>query len=627
MCGIYGMVSLDGHPLRHPELLSGMRQDLRHRGPDGHGCQALAHAAMGVNRLRIVDRTAAADQPFTDPTGAAWLALNGEIYNAAALRSRYSAFPYRSRSDAEPVLAAYLARGRPAIEELDGMFALAIWDERTRTLTLARDRAGEKPLFYSIEENEVWFASEIQPLLRRPRARVLDRSAFREAVRLGYILEPRTPFHGINRIPSGSAVTFPCRPGAGAAPAGETFQYWDVAAIRPRPASDSPGALAGVLGAAVHRQLAADVPVGVFTSGGLDSSLLVALAAPHVRGPIHTFTARFPERSYDESGFARSVARRFRTRHIEVPADDSSLCRALESVTSRIAEPVADPAVLPVALLAAEARRHVGVVLSGEGADELFGGYPTCLGHRLAPWWLRVPRGLRQAFAVALDAIPESTGKVPVDFLLRRFVAAAELPWQERHTSWFGTGLPEDVLAPGAHPVAASDGGRGGPRRDSIDEVLQAAMTLDYSTYLRDNLLVKVDRATMLHSLEARAPYLDRAVTELAFSLPPGERARFGSPKHVLRQVARRHLPAAILRRRKRGLSLPVGRLLNGPLAAEADRLFAAGRLSRQGLLNPAAITQLLAQHRRGRFAVSRGLWTLFIWQRWLDHWIPEASE
>jgi asparagine synthase (glutamine-hydrolysing) len=589
--------------LRHPSVLDELGEALRHRGPDGRASFTKPHVRFGTERLRIIDLHERADQPFASPDDEVWLQANGEIYNAQSLRARYSAFPYRSHSDVETILPLYLEQGAAGVEELDGMFGLAIWDNRTRTLILARDRAGEKPLFYARAGGEVVFASELQCLLRHPDVpRDLDRDALRDYLALGYIPEPATPFRAIRRVPAGTFMRF-------TASGEETVRYWDAEslAIAPIDPADAVRETRRLIENAVAKQVMSDVPVGVFISGGLDSSILATLASQVIGvDKVHTFSAQFAEESYDESGDAAVLARRMRTCHVPVRTDDETLLDALRNVTTRFAEPLADPAILPTFLLARAAREHVKVVLSGEGADELFGGYPTYLGHKIAPKYDALPAAIRNAVRRLAFALPASGKKVTLEYLLKRFVSDAERPWIERHLRWFGTGL-------GAYD--------GTPPSFASRDPLTGAMLLDYRTYLRDNLLVKVDRATMLSSVEARAPYLDRDVTAFALSLPPELRVRRLTTKWVLKKAAEKWLPKEIIHRRKRGLSVPVATWINRGLRAEADRLLAPSRLREHALTDADRIAALLAEHRTGRANHARALWAVMMLEYWIENW------
>jgi asparagine synthase (glutamine-hydrolysing) len=605
----------DGAALRHPEVLGFMGEALRHRGPDGHAEFTRSDAVIGTERLRIIDLHERADQPFAAPGSQVWLECNGEIYNAHEIRARYPDYPYRSHSDVETILPLYLERGVAAIPELDGMFGLAIWDARTHTLILARDRAGEKPLFYAKvggkSAAEVIFASELQCLLRHPDvSRTLDPVAIGEYLRLGYIPEPRTPFRDVQRVEAGTFVRF--------TPSGEeTIRYWDPESFRIEriSARDAVAETQRLVERAVEKQVMADVPVGVFTSGGLDSSILATLAAKYIGvDKVHTYSAAFAEQSYDESPVAEELAKRIRTRYVPVPADARTLLEALQSVVRGVAEPLADPAILPAFLLARAARQQVKVVLSGEGADELFGGYPTYIGHKLAPVYDAMPSFVRAILRRAVQRFPSSTKKVTLEFLLKRFVSDAEKPWIERHLAWFGTGLSADVYKLHADLPEL-------PSAPSIVDPLAGAMLLDYRSYLRDNLLVKVDRATMLSSVEARAPFLDRDVTRFALSLPTDLRLRRFETKWVLKKAAERWLPKDVIYRRKRGLSVPIASWLNDGLRYEVDRLLAPERLRSQGLLDEHVVGELLAAHRSGRANNAKPLWALIILQYWIENW------
>jgi asparagine synthase (glutamine-hydrolysing) len=586
--------------LRHPFVLEEMGEALRHRGPDGRAVFVEADAQIGCERLRIVDLHERADQPFKSPDGLVWLEANGEIYNAPSFREKYRDYPYRSHSDVETILPLYLEHGPGAVEQLDGMFGLAIWDNRTRTLLLARDRAGEKPLFYARVNGEVVFASELQCLLRHPDvSRALDPAAMDDYLALGYVSEPRTPFAAIRRVPAGTYMLFTER-------GEETVRYWDPSSLAPQRISPAEAVLETqrLIERAVAKQVMADVPVGVFISGGLDSSILATLASQAIGvDKVHTFSAQFTEESYDESGDAAVLARQMRTRHVPVRADEQTLLDALHHVTRRVAEPLADAAILPTFLLARAAREHVKVVLSGEGADELFGGYPTYLGHKIAPRYDALPAFVRAAVRKLAFALPSSGKKVTLEYLLKRFVSDAERPWVERHLRWFGIGLGDL------------------PAMDAGSSPLVGAMLLDYRSYLRDNLLVKVDRATMLSSVEARAPYLDRDVTRFALSLPAGLRVRGLTTKWVLKKAAEKWVPRDVIYRRKRGLSVPTAGWINRGLRAEVDRLLDPSRLRKRGIVNEPQVTSLLAEHRAERANHAKSLWAVVMLEYWLENW------
>lgn len=619
MCGIYGMASLTDRPLAHPELLPAMGASLRHRGPDSSKVMTGERVALGCERLRIVDLLERADQPFRDPARRYWVTCNGEIYNARDLRSRYAGFSYASHSDVEPILPLMLDRGEAGVAELDGMFGLAVWDDQAGSLLLGRDRAGEKPLFFARIDGEVWFASEIQALLVHPHmARRLDEAAVAEYLRWGYVPAPRTAFEGIHKVPAGTTIRF-TRGGEVAT------RYWRPEALVAE--GQAGGAdveeLSALLEAAVHKQLASDVPVGVFVSGGIDSALIATLAARASDQRLHSYVARFADASFDESRWAEQCARLAGTHHHEIVIDQKALAEAFEVVIDSLAEPLADPAILPTYLLARRAREDVRVVLGGEGADELFGGYPTYLGHRLNPYFQALPRSARRALGAGISRLSASRGRVPIEFLIKRFIAYSDQPWAQRHAGWFGVDAasflrePQQVDLPGA-ACDCSIEGLGDAER---------AMLFDYFTYLPDDLLVKTDRATMLCSIEARSPFLDRDLTRFALALPPKAKIRRFETKHLLKKAARQWLPEALVSRRKRGLSVPVARWMDQGLEAEVDRLLDPARLERQALFDSPAVGAALVAHRSGRANLARPLWAIVCLQRWLERWIPDRAD
>ena len=596
MCGIFGAIARRDAPLRHPESLARMAAALRHRGPDGECIVGHERARIGARRLAIMDLTTG-DQPFQSPDGKIWMVCNGEIYNASDLRREAVTwgYPFRSTGDIETIVPFYERLGPDAVARLEGMFGLAVWDNARRRLVLARDRAGEKPLFWTEVEGELRFASEIQALLEFPdQPRRVDRKALSLYRALGYVPAPFTMFAGIHKLPPASLLI---------AEGGRTEirAYWSPATAASQPSRLALGdttELRDTLLRAVKRELMSDVPLGVFTSGGLDSSLLVAAAARAMPGErIHTYAVRFTEPGYDESAYAEAVTHDIATVHHVVTADDESLSRALDVVSHALAEPLGDPAVLPTWLLAGAARENVKVILSGEGADELFGGYPTYLGHKFAERWQRVPRPLRSAVRWAVDRWPSSTGKMTLEYMLKQFFSATEQPWLERHLTWLGaTAIEAGVVAELACKLD----------RFPHDDPLNRVMWFDFLTYLPDDLLVKVDRATMLASVEARAPFLDREVMELVLPGPSRLKVRGFTTKAILKEAARGLVPDAVIDRRKRGLSVPVARWLNSGLAPLADRLLD---------------TPLLAEHRSGRHNHARRLWPQLMLALWAERW------
>jgi asparagine synthase (glutamine-hydrolysing) len=596
MCGIFGAIALADAPLRHPGSMERMAAALRHRGPDGERIVGHERARIGARRLAIMDLTTG-DQPFQSPDGSVWMVCNGEIYNAPDLRREAKAwgYPFRSTGDIETIVPFYARLGPEAVSRLDGMFGLAIWDDERRRLLLARDRAGEKPLFWTIVDGELRFASEVQALLEYPdQPRRLHRHALSLYRALGYVPAPHTMFEGIHKLPPGSLLVAEHRQI-------DIRAYWraaKAASASPRPVTAAE--LQDTLLRAVKRELMSDVPLGVFTSGGLDSSLLVAAAARGMPGGgerLHTYAVRFVEAGYDESEYAEAVTHDIASVHHVVTADEESLTRALDVVSKSLGEPLGDPAVLPTWLLADAARNDVKVILSGEGADELFGGYPTYLGHAVAERWNRLPSVLRGGVRWLVERWPASTGKMTLEYMAKQFLASSALPWLERHLTWLGAvAIEEGVaaeLAAKLEPFPASD-------------PLNRVMWFDFLTYLPDDLLTKVDRATMLASVEARAPFLDREVMELVLPFPSRLKVRGLTTKAILKEAARGLVPDAVIDRQKRGLSVPVASWLNGGLAPLADRLLD---------------TPLLAEHRARKRNHARTLWPQLMLALWGERW------
>lgn len=634
MCGICGIFQLSLDPAPHRERITAMSERLCHRGPDSHGQFELPYLALAIRRLSIIDLQTG-DQPLSNESGSVTLVFNGEIYNYRELRQGLieRGHHFKTHSDGEVIAHLYEEGGADAVRELNGMFALALWDDQKRRLLLARDRAGEKPLYYWIRDGMLVFASEIKSILEYPGvSRAMDPVALAQYFFYGYFPAPASVFAAICKLPAAHLMVVE-RGKATIAP------YWHLADhLRP------PGAppvtrtaeealvreLRGKIRDAAISRLVSDVPLGVFLSGGLDSSTLVALMSELTPGNVNTFSVSFPDKSFDEEPYSTLVARHFRTHHHVLTADDRSMEEAFMTLSNHLDEPVADPAAIPTFLMSRFARRHIKVALSGEGSDELFGGYPTYLGARLAEYYLRLPHFVRhQAFHRLRGLLPVSSSAVPKGLFLRRFLTHAEKPPAERHLAWFGMFAPaelDQLFSPGwAGPRPPSsvifeplervlDGAR-------FEDTLAEVLYIDFRTYLEDNLLVKVDRSSMACSLELRTPYLDHRLVEFAAALPSALKVRRFKLKYLLKRAVEPWLPREIVHRQKRGFSVPIARWMRQELKPLTDETLDGGKLRRDGLFNAAFVRELLEAHWSGKADNRKTLWTLLAFQLWYDRW------
>ena len=608
MCGIYGMVGADG-----PAVLDRMGAALVHRGPDGVGTALRGGAGLGCRRLAIIDLAGGA-QPMANEAGDVIAVCNGEIYNSAALRSELQSrgHSFRSHSDAEVLPHLYEERGIDLVQALDGMFGLAIWDARRGRLLLARDRMGEKPLYHAVTPRGFLFASEPKALLASGEVdRAPDWAALAAYLRTGYVPFPASAFTGIRKLPPGGRLVVE----------GESLRidrYWEAAPFLAAPPlalglEEAAAALREHLERAVRATLVSDVPVGTFLSGGLDSTAVTALARSFA-GDLATFAIGFDEPGFDERDHAALAARTLGTRHRTLEITPALFLEGIRDLAPLLDEPLADPALVPTFLLSRFARDEVKVVLVGEGADELFAGYPTYLGGALAASWARLPAWLRHAATAAAPVLGAPTGNTTLRYLLRRFLEAADTPPAARHRAWTGC-LDADRLAalatPGG-PLAAPPEPAALPARSEIE----ALLALDLTGYLTDDLLPKLDRAAMAASLEGRAPYLDHHLVEFACRLPVELKARGLATKRVLRRAVADLVPPAIRRRVKRGLTVPLAAWLAGPLEPFARAVL--DRLDPRAI-RPEAVRALLDEHVTRRRDNRRELWALIVLQLWRE--------
>ncbi len=611
MCGVCGSVAFDSSAdvrARQEREVATMLLALAHRGPDDVGAHASGTAVLGATRLAIRG-LAGGQQPLVDAATGVVAVCNGEIDNHVELRAllRSRGRDARLQTDIAVIPGLYLELGESFVERLIGAFAIAVWDPRKATLLLARDRAGERPLFFALGERAVRFATEIAALAAVPAQRLtVDPAALRGFLRSGYFAAPTAPFSEVRKVGPAETVTID-RGGA------RRTRYWRWAiATEPKRAPDAER-FDVVFREAVRRQSEVDVRYGAFLSGGIDSSLVAAIAS-RVRpdNPLKAFTLRFQEASFDEGTFAERIARQLRIPSEAVWVKPEAFPQVLQELIAHAGEPLADPAWVPTALLSRRAAEEVKVALVGEGGDELFGGYPTYLGALLAQRYARLPGVVRGLCRRLVEAWPPSDQKVSISFLLKRFVAAAELDGLRRHVDWTSNIGPELLarLGVGDAETAWQD--------EASASLLDAVQRRDLETSLAEGLLTKADRASMHSALELRAPFLDQAVMEFAATIPERDRVSGVTTKVFLKRYALRYLPRGIVRRRKRGLSVPLSRWLREALREWAEARLGSDRLAAAGIEKRSALA-LFEEHLSRRADHARALWTLIVLSEWLD--------
>lgn len=616
MCGICGIVSISGE--RQPESvqtrINAMLRALSHRGPDDAGLHASESAVLGATRLAIRGGTDG-KQPMVDPASGVVAVCNGEIDNHQGLRTWLAARgrPVRQATDVAVIPGMYLELGPALAEKLTGAFAIAIWDPRIRRLTLVRDRAGERPLFFAQTADTIVFATEIASMVAESRLPVtFDPAAMQRYLQFGLITSPASPFAEIRKVPPGGIVEID--PG-GIRPTA----YWrwkNVESAKQKPSLD---AFDKIFREAVRRQSDVDVDFGLFLSGGVDSSLVSAVTRSlYPERPLKAYTLRFKEESFDEGNFAETVAASLKLEPVPVWVQPEDLPKALSLLIKTVGEPLADPAWLPTALLARRAAQDSPIALVGEGADELFGGYPTYIGAGVAERFANLPPWLRHALRSGVEAIPVSEKKMTISFLLKRFVQGAELDGMARHELWMSNIPPLILSRLGVMPAASRADGAG------AGLLLDRVQRWDLESFLAEGLLTKADRASMTSALELRAPFLDESVMEFAATLPAADRVRNFSTKIFLKRYALRYLPKSIVYRRKRGLSVPIGRWLRGPLREWAAAALGNKKLEQTGV-SPRAALELFAEHCQHRADHARALWTLIVLSEWLD-WVAAET-
>jgi len=623
MCGIVGIVESElGRPVA-PEDLSRMVQTLVHRGPDDEGHVMRPGVGLGMRRLAIID-VASGQQPFGNETDDIQLVANGEIYNFQQLRQELVAQGHaiRTQSDIEVLVHAYEQWGVDFLTRVRGMFALALWDGRTNTLIAARDRAGEKPLYWTKTSRGLLLASEVKALLVRPEVtRTLDPEAVDQFLTYEYVIAPRSILEGVHKLPPGHCLIY--RDGEVT-----VRRYWDASSVTPRAWQEDEAAetLREALRRATVSQMMADVPLGAFLSGGIDSSTIVAFMSEASAQPVNSFSIGFDDGTYNELPYAREVASLFGTNHRERMVSPK-LHELFDKLVVHLDEPFADVSLFPTYLVSQLAREHVTVALSGDGGDELFGGYDAYQAQQLAARFAWMGGTLWPAAAAVAAALPPTEKKKGLVNKFKRFtLGATQAPVDLGHYRWmvYLSPLAKQRLYSASLRQALTKSDVYLPVRDTLaryghDDLLNRQLYADLSLYLSDDILVKVDRMSMATSLETRAPFLDTDVMELAFSMPGDLKIRNGDRKWILKRALRGVLPDRILTRKKEGFSIPMKNWLRRDLQPLMRSLLSPERIGRRGLFEPAEVTRLIEDHVAGRENHAHTLFPLMVLERWCE--------
>jgi asparagine synthase (glutamine-hydrolysing) len=626
VCGIVGIRD-PGLPAEEGAArLRRMAQVLRHRGPDGDGFLSDGDVHLGMRRLAVIDLVTG-DQPMFSEDRSIAAVFNGEIYNYRDLRAELEGLGYRfaSQSDTEVIVHGFAAWSDDVFARLNGMFAIAVLDRRNRRLVLARDHAGIKPLYYAWDGRRLVFASEIKAILASgmlaPR---LDLAALGEFLAWEYVPCPGTLLDGVRKLPPASCWSLDLATGRS-----RHWQFWRLPEPEKTACSDAEWVdrLDATLAAAVRRQMVSDVPLGAFLSGGVDSSLVLA-----AMGRAKAFSIGFEDASYSELPYARRVAEHFGCEHVIETVRDEAL-ELFPALVEMLDDPIADTSIIPTFQLARLARRHVTVALSGDGGDELFGGYETYQAWLLEDRYRRLPVPVRAGIVEPLvrRLRPRAAKKGWVNRAIR-FVEGLGRPGAAGHARWrmyldmaearqlFTEDAAHAVTAPlERHLADALAGAR-------LPGALDLALRADYGSFLADDILVKLDRSSMAASLEARVPYLDKEVVELAFRMPASLKIRGGIGKWVLKQAAARHLPLDIVNRRKEGFSAPIKQWLAGRGQPLMEELLGESQLAAAGIFRPERVRTLRQEHLEGRRNHAHVLWSLMVFHAWQRRWLVGGS-
>ncbi len=644
MCGIAGWINLDTTKPNHnaEPVLHSMCETIVHRGPDSEGLWTDEAVALGMRRLSIIDLKTG-DQPVFSEDKSVVVMMNGELYNYREVRAELEkdGFKFVTKTDTEILPHLYQKYGDAFLDHVNGMYALSLWDSRRKKLIIARDRFGEKPLYYGIFDGKLIWASEPKAILAHPSVKPeLDLNALRHYVSFDYVPAPMSIYKGIHKLPAAHVLVVEY---------GEvrTRKYWDISwgpttwsangylkhegPMAPDDLEVKAWELRELLSDAVRMRLVSDVPLGILLSGGIDSSTVAAFATQHATERVKTFSIGFEEDSFDESKYARKVAKHLDTEHYEDKLSATTAGDLISDIGKWLDEPMSDGSLIPTFLLAQFVRKHVTVALGGDGGDELFAGYPMYYAHTLAAKYNAIPAFVRSGLIEpVVNALPVSTSNMSFDYKAKRFVRSAKNDDMTRHHGWFGSFAVEqheklftkDVLAQTEADIYR--GVRELVDASDAENIIEKAQYADINFYLAEDILTKVDRAAMAVSLETRAPFLDPRVGQFAASIPVEYKLKGKSGKVILKEAMKDLLPHDILHRPKKGFGIPIAEWLKGRLNRLMHDMLSPERLNKQGLFKVDYVQRLMTEHETGTASHHKELWTLLVFQLWCNSFLQK---
>lgn len=629
MCGIAGQYNFKtGHPV-DTDVLKKMSEKLIHRGPDDEGFYINGNIGLTFRRLSIIDLNTG-NQPIHNEDKSLWVVFNGEIYNYIELREELEKQGHRfyTKTDSEVIVHLYEEYGDDFALQLNGMFGIAMWDEKKEMLMLIRDRPGIKPLYYAETDSGIVFASEIKSLLMSGISREPDFEALNQYLSYGYILSPLTGFRSIRKVEAGSMLIFSNK-------SVQERVFWDLTedtiTVRYNDEEEIVDRLIEELYAVLHRQTRSDVPLGIFLSGGIDSSLIASVAVKKCNFSLDAFTVGFKDKSYDELDNARKVTNRLGIKLHEFILSEKEIFGELEHIMSLIDEPLFDYSAIPVYFISKLAKSHVKTVIGGEGGDELFGGYQTHYLYKIAAWYRKIPSPLRGIVRSCVHKLPESHSYMSSGYKIKRFTYGVEYPYDESHYRWkvlFDETDKLELLSPDFTQSVSSLNAFAGMKgyfdsaRNRSFSIADQLMYVDFKTFLQDDLLQKTDRMSMANSLEVRVPLLDNAIIDLSRGIPLHYKIRGFQTKYLLRKALSRFQPHEIAFGKKKGFTPPLAIWIKNGLREYVLSILSAENISKLGFIQSNYVEKIIDDHMQGRAENSRLIWALVVLVNWYANYV-----